>query len=93
MTQISDKKINKIKEDILSYLFSITPKTAFVSNISTEIARDEEFTKRLMLDMEKKGLVVGVRKNSKGVVYQKRIRWRLNDKTFKAYKGLHERGI
>ena len=93
MTQISDKKINKIKEDILSYLFSITPKTAFVSNISTEIARDEEFTKRLMLDMEKKGLVVGVRKNSKGVVYQKRIRWRLNDKTFKAYKSLHERGI
>lgn len=65
----------------------------FTSDIAHETARDEEFIKRLLIEMEKDNFVLGVRKNSKGMTYLLRIRWRLSTKTYDAYKRLEEQKI
>jgi len=84
--KISDKKKEKIYEQILAFLYSITPKTVFTSNIAVEIARDEEFVKVLLLELKKKDLVVEIKKNPSGLDYQKRTRWKLTDKAYQTYK-------
>jgi predicted transcriptional regulator with HTH domain len=86
MPKISLEKIQKISENILSHLFSIFPRPVFTSDISKDIARDEEFTKKLLLDLEKKELVVRIDKNPKGFSYSKRLRWRLSNKSYEIYK-------
>jgi len=92
--KISKEKINKIKESILSVLYTNSPKLLFTVDLAHEIARDEEFVKRLMLEMEKDTLVVGVRKNSDGINYSLRIRWRLSNKAYETYKQLeHQRVV
>ncbi len=85
MPTISDKKKDKISEQILHYLFSISPESKFTSEIGAEIARDEEFTKLLLLELEKKKLVLSISKNKEGKDYSKRIRWRLSNQVFEVY--------
>ena len=84
--RISKEKREKISEQILALLFSNSPKLLFTFDIAKEIARDEEFVKELLLGMKKKGLVSEVRKNPEGVSYKRRIRWKLSDRAYKAYK-------
>ncbi len=88
MPLISPQKIEKILEQILSYLFSIFPNQIFTSDIAKEIARDEEFTKSLLNDLEKKELVIKINKNPKGFKYLRRIRWRISNKSYQIYKKL-----
>ena len=84
--KISETKKEKIFEQILAFLFSINPKIVFTVDIAREIARDEEFIKKLLLKLKEKHLVIEIKKNSKGIDYLKRRRWRLSDETYKAYK-------
>jgi len=85
MPKISNEKRQKIQEQILFYLYSSFPKSLFISDISKELARDEEFIKILMLDLLKNDLVIKIAKNSKGINYIKRLRWRLSNKAHEAY--------
>ena len=64
--KISEKKKEKIYEQILALLYSVFPKAIFTLNIAEEIARDEEFVKSLLLNLKKKELVVEIKKNPKG---------------------------
>jgi len=84
--KISEKKKEKISEQILSYLYSINPKSIFTSQIAEEIARDEEFVKNLLFDLKKRNLLIEIKKNPKGTLYVRRSRWRLSDAAYKAYK-------
>jgi len=84
--KISLIKREKISEQILSYLFSISPKPSFTAHIAREVARDEEFTKKLLLNLKEKRLVIEVKKNPSGKTYKKRSRWRLSDRAYTAYK-------
>ena len=84
--KISEKKREKISEQILAVLYSISPKLLFTSYIAQEIARDEEFVKELLLELKKKNLVVEITKNPKGVPYLKRSRWKISDVAYQAYK-------
>jgi len=86
MPTISIKKIEKISEQILLYLFSNFPKPVFTSDVAQELARDEEFIKKLLFDLEKKGLVLKITKNSEGMAYLRRIRWRISNKAYESYK-------
>jgi len=90
MPQISKKNEDKIKEMILSFLFQNSPKMMFTSEIASNLVRDEEFTKRLMVELEKSNLAVSVKKNHEGYDYVRRIRWRLSEKAFQAYKLLNQ---
>ena len=84
--KISDKKREKISEQILLFLYSISPKPVFTSNIAQEIARDEEFTKKLLLELKNKNLIIEIKKNPKGISYLKRSRWKIGDAAYQAYK-------
>lgn len=84
--KISEKKREKISEQILAYLYSISPKSAFTFHIAQEIARDEEFVKKLLIDLRKKGLLVEIKKNPRGIPYLKRSRWKLSENAYKLYK-------
>jgi len=85
MPKISQSKKDRISEQILHYLFSSSPQPKFTSDISREIARDEEFTRSLLEELKKKSLVIEVSKNSKGIVYLKRKRWLLSDSVYKVF--------
>ncbi len=78
--------MEKISEQILLHLFSLFPKQIFTSEIAQELARDEEFIKKLLLDLEKKDLVTKITKNSEGVPYLRRIRWRISNKAYGLYQ-------
>lgn len=88
MPKISKEKERKIQEEILRVLFQNNPKLLFTSEIARELARDEEYIKKLLLDLEQKELVISTKKNSRGEDYSRRIRWRLSNKAYEAYKEL-----
>ena len=84
--RISEKKREKISEQILALLYSINPKSIFTYHIAQEIARDEEFVKKLLLELKKKKLIIEIKMNSKGIPYLKRSRWKLSNVAYQAYK-------
>ena len=84
--KISHEKKEKISEQILAYLYSINPKPSFTAQISREIARDEEFVKKLLINLNKRKLIIQIKKNPKGITYLKRSRWKLTDAAYKVYK-------
>jgi len=86
MPQISKEKRDKISEQILAYLFNQSPESKFTSTIAKELARDEEFTKKLLMELQKQKLIIKIKKNSLGVEYLRRERWRLSNTTFEIYK-------
>ena len=83
--KISEKKKEKISEQILALLYSISPRMLFPSHIAQEIARDEEFVKKLLLALKEKNLVIEIAKNPKGIPYLKRSRWKISDIAYQAY--------
>jgi len=87
--KLSQEKRDKISEQILSFLFHTYPQSKFTAEIAREIARDEEFIKAMMHELKDKNLVISIKKNPKGIFYSRRIRWRLSNNTFNAYKELH----
>ncbi|MEK6856278.1 MAG: hypothetical protein AABX66_03930 [Nanoarchaeota archaeon] len=86
MPRISQTKKDKISEQILHYLFTVSPNPKFTSEIAKEIARDEEFVKVLLQDLKLKKIVSEVNKNAEGNVYSKRKRWLLTSEVFQAYQ-------
>jgi hypothetical protein len=84
--RISKEKREKISEQILSYLYSMSPQSLFTSHIAREIARDEEFTKVLLKELKAKKLLTEVNKNPQGVPYKRRSRWNLSDAAYSAYR-------
>ena len=85
MPTISKLKKDKISEQILHYLFTISPETRFTSEIGMEIARDEEFTLSILKELKEKKLVIAINKNNKGKIYLKRIRWGISSEAFEIY--------
>ncbi len=86
MPIISQQKKDKISEQILHFLFSAGPSAKFTSEIARELARDEEFIKDLLSDLKEKKIVIDISKNPKGIKYTRRLRWRLTNEAFVAYK-------
>lgn len=84
--RISEKKREKISEQILALLYSVSPGPVFTFTIAQEIARDEEFIKKLLLDLKSKNLVVEIKKNPKGAPYKRRSRWKLSDPVYQVYR-------
>ena len=86
MPPISKPKREKISEQILHHLFEQSPNAIFTSKIAESIARDEEFTKALLIELEKNKLVTKITKNPKGTEYLRRQRWRLSNSTYNIFK-------
>jgi len=88
--KISEEKREKISEQILAAIYSVNPKPLFTSQIAREIARDEEFTKKILLNLKEKSLLKEVKKNPEGKDYTRRSRWRLSEETYKKYKKISQ---
>lgn len=84
--KISKEKREKISEQILLFLYLINPQPTFTSHIAQELARDEEFIKKILTELKNKKLVLEIKKNPKGTDYKRRSRWRLSDKAYQVYK-------
>lgn len=84
--RLSQEKRNKIAEQVLLFLYNKFPNQLFTSEIAREVARDEEFIKKLLFGLKDKGLTTPIRKNSKGVLFNKRVKWLLSSKAYEAYK-------
>ncbi len=82
--RLSQDKKNKITEQILAFLYHSFPKQPFTAEIARELIRDEEFIKKLLLELKDKNLIVSIRKNDK-TVFSRRIKWRLSNKVYEAY--------
>jgi predicted transcriptional regulator with HTH domain len=83
--RLSQQKKDRIIEQILSYLYQIFPKEPFTAQIAKEIARDEEFIKRLLLELYEKKIVIVIKKNKTGVPFSRRLKWRLTNKVYDIY--------
>ncbi len=88
MSKISSQKKEKIKEEILSLLYESSPRSLFTIQIAEEIIRDNEFTKKLLLELRSKNLVEEVKKSKEGSNYLKRIKWKLTQEAYSAYRKL-----
>ena len=84
--KIAQKKKEKICEQIIFYLFSENPKAIFTSHIANEIARDEGYIKKLLLELKDKKIVTEIKKNKEGYNYLKRTRWKLTPEIFESFK-------
>mgnify|MGYP003971694391 CR=1 FL=1 len=84
--RLSQDKKDKIAEQVMSYLYHEFPNQPFTAQIAREIARDEEFIKRVLFDLKEKGLVTPIRKNANGDIFTRRLKWRLTQKVYDVYK-------
>lgn len=88
MSRISEAKKERIKEDILSFLYENNPKAMFTKEVADAIIRDEEFTKKLLLELKKSGLIKEIDISEKGKKFLVRRRWQLSKGAFDAYTRL-----
>jgi len=88
MSQISKKKVEKIKEEILSVLFEAGLRGMFTKQISDEIARNDEFVLKLLLELEKQNVIKQIRNTKKGTQFIRRKQWTMTDKAYETYKTL-----
>jgi len=85
MSLISDKKKDRIKEDIIRELYENYPGFLYTEKISENIIRDNEFTLSLLNEL-KKNKVVNILNETKGDKVKRK--WQLNEEAFDAYKRL-----
>jgi len=83
--KLSQEKKDKITEQILHHLYQKFPEQPFTAEVAREIARDEEFIKRLLFELKEKGFVIPISKNKKGELFSRRLRWRLSPKVYDVY--------
>ncbi len=87
MSRLSEKTKLALKADISSILYENPLRALFTKEISIELRRDKEFTKKLLLEMGKEGLVERIIKNNKGKLYKERIKWRIPERILNIYSG------
>ena len=85
MVKLSEKTIQLLKDDIISILYENPLKARFTNEIAVELRRNNEFTKKLLFELKKGGLVEEVSKNNKGQDYLRNKRWRIPPKVLEAF--------
>ncbi len=88
--RISKSKKEKISEQVLLFLFTKSPQILFTSHIAREIARDEEFIKKILIELKNKNLIIEVKKNKEGIAYKRRSRWKLSNQAYQIYNDLQK---
>ena len=84
--KLSKVKRDKIAEQILLFLYHSFPKEPFTAEIAREIARDEEFIKKILLELKEKNLVISIKKNKIGEPFSRRLKWRLSNQVYDIHR-------
>jgi hypothetical protein len=85
MSRISSPSIEKIKEQILRYLYDSYPEMVWTYQVGDELVRDDEFVLKLLIELQNSGLV-GCRNESNGGNVKRR--WGMNKDIYSMYRGL-----
>ncbi|MBT6995569.1 hypothetical protein HN865_05335 [Candidatus Woesearchaeota archaeon] len=88
MPRISEKKIQRIKEEVLSHLYNNPARPLFTSQIAYEMIRDEEFILRLLNELHESKLIKKISSNSNGKQFLSRRKWTLRPEVYSKYKEL-----
>jgi len=89
--RISQEKKDRITEQILSFLYEVFPEQPFTARIAKEIARDEEFIKKLLFELKEKNIIITIKKNKKGEPFSRRLKWRLTSQVYDIYHSKHKK--
>jgi hypothetical protein len=84
--KISKEKTQRISEQIIYFLYINNPKSFFTVQIARELARDEEFIKKILLQLKNKKIILEIKKNAYGDIYVRRSRWKLSPEVYSLYK-------
>ena len=57
MVRLSSRTINLLKDDIISIIYENQLKPLLSIEIANELRRDKEFTKRLLFELKKQGIL------------------------------------
>ena len=85
MVRLSSRTINLLKDDIISIIYENQLKPLLSIEIANELRRDKEFTKRLLFELKKQGILEEIKKNNKGKDYIKRSRWAIKKEVISKY--------
>jgi len=88
--RLSQDKKNRIIEQVLSFLYSSFPEQPFTAEIAREVARDEEFIKKILFELREKGFVVSVMKNKEGEPFTRRLKWKLSSRVYDVYRSKNQ---
>ena len=88
MVRLSSRTINLLKDDIISIIYENQLKPLLSIEIANELRRDKEFTKGLLLELKKQGILKEIKKNNKGKDYIKRSRWAIKKEVISKYNEL-----
>lgn len=88
MVRLSSRTINLLKDDIISIIYENQLKPLLSIEIANELRRDKEFTKGLLLELKKQGILEEIKKNNKGKDYIKRSRWAIKKEVISKYNEL-----
>lgn len=85
MTKLSEKTKKYVKDEIVSVLFN-SRAAMYANQVASNMGRDKEFIKQMLLELEEMGVVVRFDKSRKGKAYKERCRWRLKPEVEKAFR-------
>ncbi|MEK6835577.1 MAG: hypothetical protein AABX55_00975 [Nanoarchaeota archaeon] len=85
MSQISQEKKEKIKEEILRVLYESYPEFMYTYNIADSIIRDNEFSLALLKELQKNNLIIHIEESKGNKVKRK---WCLTNLAYNKYKEL-----
>ena len=85
MSLISDNKKEKIKMDILRFLYDEYPKMLYTYEVADALTRNDEFILGLLIELRDKKAVHWIEETKGGKIKRK---WGMNELIYKTYKGL-----
>lgn len=87
MVRLAKKTVDLLKDDIVNILYENPLKPLFANEIAVSLRRDNEFTKKLLLELKDLGIVEEIKLNRRKKPYLLRKRWRISKE---ALKGLEK---
>ena len=86
MVKLSYRILNLLKDDIISILYENNLNPLLTIEISNELRRDKEFTRRLLNELKEQGIITEIKKNNKGKNYIKRSKWAINQEVLNKFQ-------
>ena len=87
MVRLAKRTVDLLKDDIVNILYESSLKPLFTNEIALLLRRDNEFTKKLLLELKLLGVVEEIKMNRCKKQYLLRKRWRISKE---ALKGLEK---
>lgn len=89
MVKLSQNTINLLKDDIVNILYENSLKPLFTNEVAFIMRRDNEFTKKLLMELKNLGIVEEIKFNTRKRNYLLRKKWRISNNVLKKYEEMN----